>query len=304
MAESIDERKRARKQTVTEERMIGVGGGVRLHVLTAGPAGTAKGTPVLLLHGFPQSSYAWREIITPLVDAGYRVIVPDMRGYGLSDKPRRTKDYASPVLVSDMKNLLTALGHDRAHVVGHDWGGVVAWRFAASHPELVDRLVIINGPHPDRMAERLRHSAAQRKRSWYIFFFQLPWLPERFLARRTTMRRLFMASAFKREAFTDEAIDTYTKAVRQPGAARGMLSYYRAAARWPTKRLPQIERPTLVLWGERDTALGADLLDRLGEHVRDLRVHRIHDASHWVVEEKPELVVSELTAFFSANQPS
>ncbi len=299
MAESMNEGTPSRHVTVTEERLIDVGRGVRLHVLMAG-----EGTPVLLLHGFPQSSYAWREIVAPLVAAGYRVIMPDMRGYGLSDKPRSAAQYATPVLVSDMKNLLGTLGHGRAHVVGHDWGGVVAWHFTASHPELVDRLVIINGPHPDRISERLRHSAAQRKKSWYIFFFQLPWLPELFLTRPTTMRRLFMASAFKKEAFSDEVIDTYTRAVREPGAASGMLNYYRAAARRPTKPLAQIERPTLVLWGERDTALGADLLDRLGEHVRDLRVHRIPDASHWVVEEKPELVVSELTAFFAANPPS
>ena len=127
MAESMNVRTGSPQVTVTEERMIDVGRGVRLHVVLAG-----KGTPVLLLHGFPQSSYAWREIITPLVAAGYRVIMPDMRGYGLSDKPRAAKEYTSSILVSDMKNLLAALGHDRAHVVGHDWGGVVAWRFTAS----------------------------------------------------------------------------------------------------------------------------------------------------------------------------
>ncbi|WP_394822686.1 alpha/beta fold hydrolase [Pendulispora albinea] len=272
-----------------EERRIALDSGVTLSVKSRG-----EGPPVVLLHGFPQNSHTWRKHLPMLANAGFRAIAPDMRGYGASDKPKSVSDYAPPRLVDDVSALVRSLGYEKVHLVGHDWGAVVAFYVAALRPDVVDRLVILNGPHPDAYTRALLKSQAQRKRSWYVFAFQLPFLPERVLALKGTLPRLFRLSG--PGVFSDDEIDTYTHAIRQPGAARAMVNYYRASARY-RGRLPIIKRPTLVLWGEKDVALGTGLLDGLDRYVESFDVQRFPDASHWLPEEKPDEVHSAIVRF-------
>jgi epoxide hydrolase 4 len=274
-------------------------GELRLHVTMAG---NPKDPAVLLLHGFPQSSRLWTRTLEPLAAKGFHVIAPDMRGYGASDKPRDVAAYAMPHLLADQVGLLRATGHQRAHVLAHDWGGVVAWCLAARHPEVVDRLVVLNAPHPDRMREALRDGNAQRRRSWYIFLFQLPFFPERMLTRENAMARLFYGTCKDKDAFPRDEVDAYQRAIEAPGAARGMLAYYRAAGRALGSRagrteLPVIEAPTLLLWGMEDRALGPELTHRLEHRVKDLTVERVPGASHWLADEHPDLVLERTIAF-------
>jgi pimeloyl-ACP methyl ester carboxylesterase len=276
-------------------------GELRLHVTMAG---NSSDPAVLLLHGFPQSSALWKRYLEPLAAKGYHVIAPDMRGYGRSDKPHDVAAYAPRHLIADQIGLLRATGHARAHVIAHDWGGVVAWHLAARHPEVVDKLVILNAPHPDRMREVLRTDSAQRRRSWYVFFFQLPLLPERMLTRKNSMARVFYGTCKDKSAFPPEEVAAHQRAIEAPGAARGMLGYYRAAgrargSRAERKELPVIEAPTLVLWGLEDKALGPELTEGLERRVKNLTIERVPDTSHWIADERRELVLERSLAFFA-----
>ena len=273
-----------------EERKIALSSGVTLSVKSRG-----DGPPVLLLHGFPQNSYTWRKHLPLLANAGFRAIAPDMRGYGRSDKPTAVSDYATSRLIDDVHALVRSLGYEKVHLVGHDWGGVVAFHVAAARPEIVDRLVILNAPHPDLYFRSLLRSQKQRNLSWYIFLFQLPFLPERVLPLKWVLPRMFRM--YGPGVFTDEDVETYTNAVRAPGAARAMVNYYRAAAR-RYRPIPSIKRPTLVLWGEKDLALGTWQLDGLERYVENLIVQRFPHASHWLNEEKPDEVHEAMVRFF------
>ena len=280
--------------------------GVRLHYAEAG-----SGPLVVLLHGFPEFWYAWRRQIPALAGAGFRVVAPDLRGYGLSSKPAGWRSYSTDRLAGDVAGLIRHLGAERAHVVGHDWGGVVAYTTAMEHPELVERLAVLNVPHPARMVEGLR-TLRQLRKSWYMFAFQLPRLPEE------AIRRGGFA-AFK-EGFRDEApgsyserdIELYEQAWEQPGAVTGMVNYYRASLRQsPRKsqqRLRPIGAPTLVIWGERDRHLGAELAEPDHKWVPDVRVERLPDASHWVEHDAPDRVNELLLEFLAgdndAGQPA
>jgi pimeloyl-ACP methyl ester carboxylesterase len=261
--------------------------------------GSPTGAPVVLLHGFPECAYAWRHQARALVDAGFRVIVPDQRGYARSDKPRGLIAYRIDRLAGDVVGLLDTLEIPRADVVGHDWGGTVGWTFAALHPGRVRRLVAMNGPHPAHAAREIRTNPAQLRRSSYMFLFQIPVLAERILLRRGFVARALHGSAAQRGRIEDEAIDVYTSALHQPGAATGMLSWYRAAMRLRPPTLPQVLARTLVIWGDRDPALGRRLAQPPERYVRDLQVRHVPDAGHWVQEEQPELVNSLLLEFLS-----
>jgi pimeloyl-ACP methyl ester carboxylesterase len=262
--------------------------GVRLHYVEAG-----DGPPVVLLHGFPQFWHTWRHQVPALAAAGFRALAPDQRGYNLSDKPPAIDDYRVENLAADVAGLIRHTGHARAAVVGHDWGGAVAWAVAIRHPELVERLVILNSPHPAAFARELR-TAAQLARSWYVFFFQLPWLPEWTIRRGNFagLERVLRRDPVRPETFTDEDIRLYKEALARPGALTAALNWYRALGRRANRPTgPRLVRaPTLLIWGERDRYLGRRLSEGLEPWVPDLRVERMPDASHWVPEEWPERV--------------
>jgi len=265
-------------------------GGLRLHCVEAG-----TGPLVVLLHGFPEFWYAWRHQIPALADAGYRVVAPDLRGYNTSDKPSRVRDYRPRVLVQDVADLIVALGAGSAAVAGHDWGGGLAWLLAMQHPKRVERLVLLNAPHPVRFLKGLR-SPRQLRRSWYILAFQLPWLPERLVAARDfqALRWIFRHQPTRPGAFTAQDIDRYVVAAAQPGALRAAINYYRAAFRAnplaQAHGLRRVDIPTLIIWGDQDRSLGRELAEPDRAWVPDVRVERIAEASHWVQADDPEQV--------------
>ncbi|GHG04297.1 epoxide hydrolase [Deinococcus piscis] len=262
--------------------------GIRLHCLEAGPE---HGPLALLLHGFPEDSRAWKRQIGPLARAGFRVVAPDLRGYGLSDRPTGVEAYRIDKLLDDMVALIHGLGRDRAHVVGHDWGGVIAWALAIRSPEVVDRLAVLNAPHPAAFRRELRH-AEQKRRSWYVAFFQLPWLPEQLLPRlgRAALRG-------RPGSFSAADLAGYQAAWSQPGAATAMINYYRALLRFGNVAGTQVRAPTLLLWGMQDMALVPELSEGLEEWVPDLRVVRFPDATHWLMDDEPLRVTNLLADF-------
>lgn len=253
---------------------------------------------MLLLHGFPQCSYAWRRQI-PVLARRFRTVAPDLRGYGETDKPAEIEAYRVETLVRDVVELVRALGAERAHLVGHDWGGAIAWATAILAPEVVERLVVLNCPHPIRFARALRTSLRQIARSWYVFLFQLPWLPEWLLTRKDAVlaESLFRRTTRRPEIFSDADLEEYRRNLLRPGAARAMVNYYRALLR-DLSGLRRLEReyrpiaaPTLLVWGEDDVALGRELAEGMEPlFAGPFRVHYVPNCSHWVNEEEPELV--------------
>lgn len=277
---------------------------VRLHYVEAG-----EGPLVVLLHGFPEFWFAWRFQIPRLAEAGFRVVAPDMRGYNLSSRPRGVAAYDIDRLTGDIAGLIHERGADRALLAGHDWGAAVAWATAMNHPQVVERLAILNVPHPRRMLEGLR-TRRQLARSWYVFFFQLPWLPERMArARRWSLFRRGFERDARPGAFSPEDIARYIEAWSQPGSLSATINYYRAAFRQRRggiqRRMRPVQAPTLVIWGERDRYLGADLAEPDRADVPNLQaVVRLPNASHWVSHDEPERVAELLIDFFRpADRP-
>ena len=268
---------------------------VRLHWVQAG-----EGPLMVLLHGFPEFWYGWRKQIPALAAAGYRVVAPDLRGYNRSDKPAGIRPYRVQSLVDDVAALIRHLGAERAHVVAHDWGGIVAWWLAMVHPERIDRLAILNAPHPRAFSREIRRNPRQMMASWYAGFFQLPALPEAALRARDyrMLRGIFRAESVRPGAFSGEDIRRYRNAAAQPGALTAMLNYYRAAVRYPPPPTRTIPHPTLLIWGVRDQALTLELTEGLEPWVPNLRIERIPEASHWVASEYPDRVNALLTGFF------
>jgi epoxide hydrolase 4 len=275
--------------------------GVRLHYVEAG-----EGPLVVLLHGFPEYWYSWRHQIPALAAAGYRVVAPDMRGYNLSDKPHGWRLYDTDCLAGDVAGLIRHCGQERAHVVGHDWGAAVAYAAATRHPEAVSRLAILNVPHPVRMLEGLR-TLKQLRKSWYMFFFQLPALPEWLAARDDFSFAKRSLRADSPAAFTDEDLERYVEAWSQPGALTGMINYYRAALRQSPKsataRIRPIEAPTMVIWGRRDRHLGSELAEPPARWVPNVRMEWIPEATHWVQHDAPERVNELLIEFLREGDP-
>ena len=274
-------------------------GDVRLHYVEAG-----EGPLVLLLHGFPQFWYEWRHQIPALVEAGFRVVAPDMRGYNLSDKPPGVRAYRLELLARDVERLILACGERTASLVGHDWGAIVAWIAAMRHPGRVRRLAILNVPHPARFLDGLL-SLGQLLRSSYMFFFQIPRLPEAVIRAGdfALLRSVFRRDPVRRGAFTAEEIERYVEAMAQPGALTATLNYYRSLLRSPREMgslLERIEAPVLVIWGERDRSLSRRLAEPPRLWVPNLlRVERLREASHWVAEDRPREVNSLLLDFLS-----
>jgi epoxide hydrolase 4 len=277
-------------------------GDVRLHYVEAG-----DGPLIVLLHGFPEFWYGWRLQIKPLAAAGFRVVAPDLRGYNLSSRPDGVSAYDIGHLTSDIRGLIHERGAQSGLLVGHDWGGSVAWATAMNHPEVVERLAILNAAHPRKLLQGLHHPGQLRK-SWYFFFFQLPGVPESVVhADNWRFFRHFVDDASP--AYTPEEIDRYVEAWSQPGAATGMINYYRSSVRTSPKRaeaaLRPISAPTLVIWGQRDRYLGPELAEPDHDDVPNLdRVERLPDASHWVHHDEHERVTQLLIDFFAPALPT
>ena len=262
----------------------------------------------LCLHGFPELAFSWRHQLPLLARLGYRAWAPNLRGYGRTSRPPAVADYALPHLVADAAGLIDAAGARSALLVGHDWGGAVAWHTALRHPERVERLAVLNMPHPACFLEGLR-SWRQRLRSWYIAAFRVPWLPERMLAagHGWLAAEALAASASDRSRFPPEVLRVYRDAAARPGAMRAMINYYRAlplAGPPPEAAAALRERidiPTLMIWGEDDFALGRELLRGTDEFVTDLVIRTLPGISHWVQQEAPETVNALLEAWLTGR---
>jgi pimeloyl-ACP methyl ester carboxylesterase len=279
--------------------------GIRLHVVQAGPKSRI---PVILLHGFPEFWYGWRKQIPAIADAGFRVVVPDQRGYNLSDKPKGIRSYRLDELVNDIVGLIDALDYEKVNVVGHDWGAIVAWTLAYRHPERLQHLSIINVPHPVVMRQFLRSDFEQMRRSWYAAFFQLPWLPEMGMrANHWRGATLALRGSGKIHTFTNEDIKRYKEAWSQPGAITAMINWYRAAARYP-RQIPKemrIHVPTLILWGMKDVTLTHRMAHPSLDHCDDGDLIFFPDATHWVQHEVADVVNQFLIDFLlnKSNKP-
>lgn len=283
--------------------------GLRMHVVMDGPK---DGEPIVFLHGFPDFWYGWHHQIPFFAAKGYRVIVPDQRGYNLSEKPKRVEEYRISVLATDVNALIEALGYETVHLVGHDWGGAVAWWVATMFPQRLKTLNILNVPYPTIMAKKLRGgSLPQLARSWYMFFFQIPWLPEtlsgigRFEGFADTIRR-----SANPGSFTDDDLKLYREAWAQPGAMTGMINWYRALLSNPgeaqaarprnaVKGRFKIPTPTQILWGEKDLFLEKDLAVASLAVCEDGEVVYFPKSSHWIQHDEPDDVNRYILEFIT-----
>jgi epoxide hydrolase 4 len=279
--------------------------GVRLHYLSAG-----RGPLILFVHGFPEFSYAWKAQLEAFA-ADYHAVAVDLRGYNLSDKPEGVEAYRAKHVVEDLRQLIAHFGHSRCIVVAHDWGGAASWLLAARHPQCIEKLVIVNSPHPVLFARELATNPAQHAASDYMRLLIDP-KAERVMAEDNFRRvvNLLTKSSTDASWLTPELLAHYREAWSQPGALTGSLNYYRASPLHPpdgqdrgaaTAPLPAqeftVRVPTLVIWGERDTALLPNLLDGLDAFVPDVRIERIANGSHWVVHEFPGRVNALIREF-------
>jgi epoxide hydrolase 4 len=289
-----------------DDRMVD-GAGVRLHAVVRG-----DGPLVVLLHGFPDFWYGWRHQLPALAAAGFRVVALDLRGYNLSERPPRVEDYGLDRLTADVAAAIDALGAPAHAVVGHDWGGVIAWRLAVAHADVFSRLAILNAPHPGRFRQLLG-SSTQSLRSWYVGAVQVPVLPEWALRRDgcALLVRILRSEHARAEAFDDEVARAYVDAFGAPGALRAALAYYRALVRRPlvTRSVERdaahgtTRHPTLVIWGERDGALVPENATGLERWVPALRVVRVPEARHFVQVDAPAVVNDALVRFLTASGP-
>lgn len=271
--------------------------GIKLHVVQAGPK---SGVPVVLLHGFPEFWYGWRNQIPALVEAGCRVIVPDQRGYNLSGKPKGVKNYRVEELVKDVIGLIDALEYEKVNLVGHDWGAVVAWTLAILHPERLHKLGIMNVPHPAVMRRFLTRDLEQVRRSWYVFFFQLPWIPEAGMKQDDWRGAVSALRGSGRiHTFTKEDIAKYKEAWSQPGAMTSMLNWYRAVIRHMPKLPsdPRVKVRTLMMWGVKDFALSHRMARPSMDYVDEGNLIFFPEATHWVQHDEAEAVNHYLVDF-------
>jgi pimeloyl-ACP methyl ester carboxylesterase len=272
---------------------------VTLHAVAAGPR---NGRVVVLLHGFPEFWYGWHKQITPLANAGFRVIAPDQRGYNLSSKPAGVASYALAELVSDVISIADQLGQQKIFLAGHDWGAVVAWSTALLHPQRIAKLAVLNVPHPSVMRRFLSAHLRQMLRSWYIFFFQLPYLPEALFSSfnfRIGTRSLLDSS--RPGTFSPEDLAQYRVAWSQPGALTAMINWYRALFRVRTKFPDRTVRvPTRILWGEHDAFLLTEMAHESLRYCTDAELFTFADATHWLQHEEAARVSQLLIDFFRA----
>lgn len=287
-----------------EHKTVDVGG-LKMHYVTKGPK---DGPLVLLLHGFPEMWWSWRYQIEPLAAAGFRVVAPDLRGYNETEKQG---PYDMDTLAEDVRGLIATLGESKAHIVGHDWGGALAWHFAANMPHATNKLVIANCPHPAVMQRVLfRGNWAQIRKSWYMFFFQLPLLPERLLTANNgdNLRKLYAAHAFDPTNFVGDELNPFVENILRPGAVTAMIGWYRAVFATALKTIRsgmpyrKITAQTLLIWGMKDKALGFDeLVPNTERYVESLKIEQISDAGHFVHAEQPTRVTEAILRFLSSS---
>ena len=283
--------------------------GLDFHVLVCGEGDRLA----LCLHGFPEIGYSWRHQMSVLASLGYRVWAPDLRGYGLSDRPVGLEKYKIETLMEDVGALIDASGASETVLIAHDWGAVIAWQFAASQIRNIDRLIILNGPAPRPQEKRPSLFSREFWRFAYVLFFQIPWLPEWTIRARNyrAIEGIFRGNtAYQPERFTDDVIAVYKESASRPGALTAMLNYYRALVRGGgMKRLekrgfPMIEIPTLILWGEQDPILPPEMIEDAETWVRDLTVRLIPDSGHWLQQEAPEAVNAYLQGWLAGTTDS
>ena len=278
--------------------------GLRFHVAACG----AGERLALCLHGFPECWYSWRHQLPLLARLGYRAWEPDLRGYGESDRPPQREDYAIERLLEDVAGLIDASQARSTILLAHDWGAVIAWYFAMRKIRPLQRLVIMNVPHPAPMERALR-GWRQKARSWYVLFFQIPRLPEALLRARNCrgIGDAFRNMAVDKSRFPDEMLQVYRDNAARPGALTAMINYYRAlvrgggAARQRALGYPPIDTPTLMIWGERDSALGKETTYGTDAYVRNLTIRYLPNVSHWVQQEAPETVNAMLEAWLTGQ---
>lgn len=259
--------------------------GIELNVVQAGPE---DGPLVILLHGFPEFWYGWREQIEPLAKEAYRVWVPDQRGYNLSDKPKGVRAYSIEELAADIIGLMDAAGAEKAFVVGHDWGAMVAWWLALQYPERLERLVIVNVPHPVALQKALMSNPRQFFKSWYAMFFQIPWLPEKLIRLRNwRVATQALKGSSRPGTFSQADLEEYRRAWAQSGAMHSMLNWYRAAFRYNGKvGNPRVSVPTLILWGIKDKFLTPQTAQASLYLCDDGQLVYFEEATHWVQHEE------------------
>jgi epoxide hydrolase 4 len=297
--------------------------GIQFEVATMPAAGAAAGATTantedrlaLCLHGFPEHAYSWRHQMPLLAQLGYRVWAPNLRGYGATDSPQEISAYTIDTLVADVATLIAASGAKEILLVAHDWGAALAWILAMRRPELVSRLVIMNVPHPACFERELKR-ARQLRKSWYMFFFQIPKLPEYLLGRDQArlIGRMFRGTRHP-ERFPDDVIAVYRENALRPGGLTAMLNWYRAffqRRREPRKedrtagarapRFPKIQLPTLFLWGDADVALDFRATGGTENYVSNLTFRVFPGISHWIQQEAPEAVNAMLTAWLTGQR--
>ena len=257
---------------------------------------------MLMLHGFPEFWYSWRHQIEEFA-ADYHVVAIDLRGYNDSDKPESQSAYKMSELIEDVRGVITDLGYEDCILVAHDWGGAIAWNFAYAYPNMIEKLIVMNIPHPAKFAEGLK-TPQQLQKSWYIFAFQLPWLPELLFQANDyqAIKEAFTGMAIDKTAFSPADLQAYRDAAAKPGALTAMINYYRGIFGSLFDR-PQewgiLDIPTLTIWGEADTAFGKELTYGTDAYVRDWQIKYIPNCSHWVQQEQPALVNTYMREFLS-----
>lgn len=275
--------------------------GVNLHYVKEGNGKLL----IVLLHGWPEFWYSWRYQIQALKDH-YTVVAPDMRGFNLSEKPKAVSDYLQPIVAKDIVELVKHLGFEKATIVGHDWGGSIAWTIALNYPEITERFVVMNCPHPSVFIKNVKSNPQQLLKSWYMFFFQIPVLPELILG--FDLKRFFTNSfrgwALNKNQFPDEELQKYVEAYEQPYALKSSINYYRANinpfTRPPQSKNRKVQAPTLMIWGTNDQALGEELVEGTERYINnEFTLKKIQGASHWVQNDCPDEVNQYLLEFLS-----
>jgi len=272
--------------------------GIKLHVMEAGPA---DGPMILFLHGFPEFWYAWRKQLQYFADKGYLVVAPDQRGYNLSDKPQGIAAYKIDELAKDIVGLIDAYGRKQINLVGHDWGASVSWWFALKYPERSKKLVILNVPHPKVMAKHVFTNTEQMKKSWYIFYFQIPGAVEHLASSKNYewVIQLITTSA-NPGAFTPSELEEYRKAFSLPGAFSAMVNWYRAMVQ--TKQEPpasfDVTMPMILMWGEDDVAMLPELADESMPYCKQGCLIKFPGTSHWIQHEQADKINPLIEDFF------